>query len=83
MANGIGWAIKELTDGRDVRRASWDPGHVIFGIPARIKALHEIDEDSHIGLEVPGEDASFWIPTHEDLLAVDWEGILVPTAASK
>ncbi len=76
--NGIGWAIKQMLNGKRVRRASWygkdmflfyvDPGHIEH--PA-LDAMY--DTLPHIAMSTVHRAVIPWLCSQTDLLAIDWE----------
>lgn len=61
---GFGRALEHLRAGRSVRRASWDPGSTLVLRGLRIEHVVKCYGASH---------RTSWLPTHEALLADDWE----------
>lgn len=74
-ANDIGWAVKEMWDGRKVRRAGWN------GKGMWLRLVREWGFSGHTGHEeLPfvvmktGDDKLVpWLCSQTDLLATDWE----------
>lgn len=76
--NGIGWAVKQLQEGRAVCRSGWNgKGMYLAFLPQQVLRLSD-------GTTVRGEPciAMFtsqsnwqpgWLASQADLLAVDWE----------
>ncbi len=68
---GIGWAVKEMQDGRHVSRAGWNGKGMWV-------ALQVPDEHSKMGLPyvymrtVTGQLVP-WLCSQTDLLATDWD----------
>lgn len=69
--NGIGWAVKELQDGRAVCRAGWNGrGMWLSFVPAR-----DVDQARFLPfVQMRTVDGSFvpWLCSQTDLLARDW-----------
>jgi hypothetical protein len=71
MADGIGWAIKQMHIGARVTRTGWNGKGMWL-------ALQVPDEHSKMSLPyvymntVAGQLVP-WLPSQADLLAVDWE----------
>lgn len=69
--NGIGWAIKQLQNGAQVRRAGWNGKGMWL-------ALHVPDAYSkmtlpYIYMSTVVGDLVPWQASQADILAVDWE----------
>jgi len=68
IGNGIGWAVKQLLDGKQVRRAGWNGKgmflHYIQPVPnwQGFVAMFTVQQTN-----VP------WLCSQTDLLAIDWE----------
>lgn len=87
--NGIGWAVKELLDGRRVARAGWNgKGMYLFLVPGSTfvvdadrpmgKACPElvgqsVDYRPHVDMKTAQGDVVPWVCSQSDLLAIDWE----------
>lgn len=86
---GIGWAIKEMRDGRRTRRAGWNgKGMYLFLVPG---STFVVQPDRPMGIACPelaGKEVNYhahvdmltaqgyvvpWLCSQADLLAVDWE----------
>ena len=85
MKQGIGWAVKEMHDGKKVRRSGWN------GKGMWIALVFPVDGDSPSGLcsfinaQAPYPTLPFvamktadnalvpWLCSQTDLLALDWE----------
>ena len=85
-ANGIGWAVKQMTDGQRVRRAGWNgKGMFVFLVPgSRFKVNRhpllgiypegtEIDYHPHVDMKTAQGYVVPWLCSQADLLATDWE----------
>lgn len=71
MATDIGWARKELQDGRKVRRAGWNGKNMWL-------ELQEPDDHSkmtlpYVYMSTAQGDLVPWLCSQIDLLATDWE----------
>ena len=85
--NTIGWAVKELQNGRKVRRSGWNgkgmwlvfvPGnkgvHFTEGSPYQEAGLPDGDIEPHVDLFTStGTMQPGWLCSQADLLATDWE----------
>ena len=74
-SNGIGWAIKQMFDGEKVARSSWNNEYMYL-------AIQIPDENSkmsrpYIYMQTAEEELVPWIPSQDDLLADDWEVVVV------
>lgn len=69
--NGIGWAVKEMSDGRRVRRAGWNGK----GMWVAIWGPHAESEMTvpYVYMSTVTGDLVPWLCSQTDLLAVDWE----------
>ena len=72
----IGWAVKQLWDGREVRRAGWNGKNMALflvndevhrGKTGVCQALPYVMMRTVTGAVVP------WLCSQTDLLAIDWE----------
>jgi hypothetical protein len=86
-SNGIGWAVKEMQDGRRVRRAGWNgKGMWLCIVPAsswylyNLPAIHTKENEPHtrgqcswVGMKTATEEFIPWLCSQTDLLAIDWE----------
>lgn len=72
MANGIGWAVKEMQDGRRVRRAGWN-GKGMF-LELQVPDAHSKMSLPYVYMSTVQGDLVPWLCSQTDLLAVDWEG---------
>ena len=71
MANGIGWAVKELQNGNYVRRVGWNgKGMYLYLETADTFTMHDpyVVMYTAQGTHQPG-----WLCSQADLLATDWE----------
>jgi hypothetical protein len=86
MANGIGWAVKELQEGRRVRRSGWNGRNMfLFLVPGSRFVVNrhpllgiypegtEIDYHSHVDMKTAQGYIVPWLCSQTDLLAIDWE----------
>lgn len=86
MANGIGWAVKEMQDGKRVCRAGWNGKDMfLFLVPgSRFKVNRapllgiyaegtEIDYHPHVDMRTAQGYIVPWLCSQADLLASDWE----------
>ena len=86
--NGIGWAVKEMLDGKKVRRAGWNgKGMFIYHVPANSYPAQTGAAKSHFGenalvpykayvaMKTADNDVVPWLCSQTDLLATDWEGV--------
>ena len=84
--NGIGWAVKEMRDGRRVRREGWNgKGMFLFLVPgSRFKVNRapllgiypegtEVDYHAHVDMKTAQGYVVPWLCSQADLLATDWE----------
>lgn len=85
--HGIGWAVKQLQDGRRVRRSGWNgkgqflvliPGSTFAVAADRPLAAHfpvgsQMEYRPHV--DIFGTDGKLgpWVASPSDLLATDWE----------
>lgn len=69
--NGIGWAVKEMWDGRHVTRAGWNGKGQYLGLQVpdagSMNTLPYVYIITVQGYRVP------WLCSQTDLLANDWE----------
>lgn len=75
--SGIGWAVKELWDGRRVRRSGWNGKDMWL-------ELQKPDERSEMTLPyvymfTAQGDLVPWLCSQTDLLANDWQQVTLPT----
>ena len=86
MANGIGWAVKQMQDGLKVRRAGWNgKGMFLFLVPgsrfevnrAPLLGIYPagtvIDYQPHVDMRTAQGTIVPWLCSQSDLLATDWE----------
>lgn len=84
--NGIGWAVKELQDGKLVRRAGWNgKGMYLLLVPGSkfivnrapmnriFPAGTEVEYHAHVDMKTAQGYIVPWLCSQADLLAVDWE----------
>lgn len=71
--NTIGWAIKEMQDGRKVRRSSWNgKGMHLYYVPEKAVSVNT-DRLPYIEMFTATRDLVPWLCSQTDLLATDWE----------
>lgn len=63
------WVIRVLKKGHWVRRLTWAPQVSLRLVRPRPGAIVTVDA---LVVRLANGDTVSWIPTHEDLLAVDW-----------
>lgn len=82
MSNGIGWAIKQMHDGAQVRRAGWNGKGMWLKLitPADYTVNGRVINDTHVermlpwvGMRTATAEFVPWLASQTDLLAVDWE----------
>lgn len=84
--NDIGWAVKQMHDGRKVARAGWNgKGMFIFLVqgsrfqvnrPPLLGIYPEgttIDYRPHVDMKTVDSQIVPWVCSQSDLLATDWE----------
>jgi Protein of unknown function (DUF2829) len=76
--NGIGWAIKQMRDGKRVRRFGWN-GKGMW-LLLQVPDDHSKMTLPYIYIEYPAGHVAYpegsrvpWLASQTDLLAVDWE----------
>lgn len=69
--NGIGWAVKELQDGRKVCRAGWNGRGMSLSF---VSGWHRGDANLLPYVQMQTVDGSLvpWLCSQTDLLARDW-----------
>lgn len=91
--NGIGWAVKQLQNGNKVQRAGWNgKGMFLLLIPGSTftidaerpmgKALpsrvgQQVNYLPHVDMYTAQGDFVPWLCSQTDLLALDWELVVV------
>ena len=86
MADGIGWAVKQMRDGQRVRRAGWNgKGMFLFLVPGSTFTVNrppllgiypegtQINYHAHVDMKTATGEVVPWLCSQSDLLAVDWE----------
>ena len=84
--NGIGWAVKEMQDGKRVTRAGWNgKGVFLFLVPSSRFTVNRapllgiypagtvINYCAHVDVKNVDGSISTWAPSNSDALATDWE----------
>ena len=82
----IGWAVKELQDGRLVRRAGWNGrGMYLLLVPGSKFIVNrppmnrifpegtEVEYHAHVDMKTAQGYVVPWLCSQADLLATDWE----------
>jgi len=81
----FGTALASIKDGTRVRREAWEEGTFIYLSPTRhvgpdhaplanfFPETDIIEYTAHINVCDINKRVRVWVPTHEDLLANDWE----------
>ena len=73
--NGIGWAVKELQNGRRVARSGWNGKNMYL-------ELQTPDDDNsrmtlpYVSMKTAQGDLVPWLCSQTDLLATDWEAVI-------
>lgn len=83
---GIGWAVKEMHNGRRVRRSGWNgKGMFLFLVPGSKFTVNrppllgiypegtEINYHAHVDMRTATGEIVPWLCSQTDLLALDWE----------
>jgi hypothetical protein len=89
--NGIGWAVKELQDGRRVARQGWNGKDMyLFLVPGSTFTVEadrpmgkacpeligkEVDYHAHVDMKTAQGYVVPWLCSQSDLLATDWENV--------
>lgn len=86
MGNSIGWAVKQLWEGRKMRRAGWNGrGMFIFLVPGSAFEVNrapllgiypagtKIGYQPHVDIRTADGTIVPWLCSQSDLLALDWE----------
>lgn len=84
--NSIGWAVKELYNGRRVRRGGWNgkgmwlilvprTSWYIYDLPPIHNEMepHVRGQTDWVGMKTVNDELVPWLCSQSDLLAVDWE----------
>lgn len=87
--HGIGWAVKQMQDGKRVMRAGWNGKDMfLYLVPGsrfevnRPPLLgiypegHPIDYQPHVDMKTAQGTCVPWLCSQSDLLATDWEEYL-------
>jgi Protein of unknown function (DUF2829) len=69
--NGIGWAVKEMQNGRRVRRAAWNSENTWTAL--RMPDSRSDMSAPYVYIKTPEDKMIPWLCSQSDLLAVDWE----------
>jgi len=73
--NGIGWAVKELLEGKKVTRSGWNgPNQFLKLMMANIQ--HPDMSLPYVYITTVSGDRVPWLCSQTDLLAIDW--VIVP-----
>ena len=83
MKNGIGWAVKQMQDGKFVTRAAWNGNKLPPDGKVRlwcylVNPLEPSHRDYVMMRTVDGEQVP-WLCSQSDLLADDWFSIRLPS----
>ena len=75
---GIGWAVKEMQDGRQVARAGWN-GRGMFLFLVRSWTFTDGRQDNQpllpfVAMQTATGEQVPWLCSQTDLLATDWIG---------
>ena len=86
MMNGVGWAVKEMQDGKRVCRAGWNgKGMFLFLVPGSKFEVNRppllgiypvgtvVDYCPHVDMKTADNKVVPWLCSQTDLLAADWE----------
>lgn len=86
MGNGIGWAVKQMRDGRRVARRGWNgKGMFLFLVPGSQFTVNRapllgiyaegtvVDYHAHVDMKTAQGYVVPWLCSQADLLADDWE----------
>lgn len=68
--NGIGWAVKELRDGKRVRRSGWN-GKGMY-LELQVPDAHSKMTLPYVYMRTVQGDLVPWLCSQTDLLSVDW-----------
>ena len=86
MENGIGWAVKQMQDGKRVARRGWNGKNMFLFLVPGSKFL--VNRPPRLGIYPEGTEINYlphvdmrtadmkivpWLCSQTDLLAVDWE----------
>lgn len=69
--NCIGWAVKQMQDGRRVRRAGWNGKGMWLGL--QVPDAHSKMGLPYVYMSVVTGQLVPWLCSQTDLLANDWE----------
>lgn len=70
-SNGIGWAVKQMQDGAEVRRAGWN-GKGMF-VKLQVPDANSKMTLPYVYMFTAQGDLVPWLCSQTDLLATDWE----------
>lgn len=86
MGNGIGWAVKQMQDGKSVARMGWNgKGMFLFLVPGSKFTVNRppllgiypegtvVDYHAHVDMKTTQGYVIPWLCSQADLLAFDWE----------
>lgn len=71
MSETIGWAIKQMWDGRKVRRAGWNGKGMWLAL--QVPDAHSKMSLPYVYMSTAQGDLVPWLCSQTDLLAIDWE----------
>ncbi|MEE8489920.1 MAG: MW1434 family type I TA system toxin [Acidimicrobiia bacterium] len=69
MTQDIGWAVKQLHEGRSVGRSGWHGAH---WITLRLPDNQSDMEDPYVYIDPENGGRIPWLCSQSDLLATDW-----------
>jgi Protein of unknown function (DUF2829) len=78
--NAIGWAVKELHNGRRVRRSGWNGKGMWLAL--QVPDAHSKMTLPYVYMSTAQGDLVPWLCSQSDLLALDWELADVESAAA-
>ena len=86
MENGIGWAVKQMQDGKKVKRRGWNgKNQFLFLVPGSEFIVNrppllgiypegtQIKYQPHVDMRTGDNTIVPWLCSQSDLLATDWE----------
>jgi Protein of unknown function (DUF2829) len=71
VMNAIGWAVKELHNGRRVRRSGWNGKGMWLAL--QVPDAHSKMTLPYVYMSTAQGDLVPWLCNQSDLLALDWE----------
>ncbi len=71
MSNGIGWAVKQMQDGKKVTRAGWNGPNQYLEL--QIPDEHSKMRKPYVYISPVDGELVPWLASQTDLLATDWE----------